>query len=85
MGPPNESKSVLGHLDTDTFEDVFFGNKYNELREAHKNKDFDSISYCKDCDFLYEDPEVLVWSNDPNSSVDFMLGTNFKLSDYKEQ
>lgn len=85
MGPPNESKSVLGHLDTDTFEDVFFGNKYNELREAHKNKDFDSISYCKDCDFLYEDPEVLVWSNDPSSSVDFMLGTNFKLSDYKEQ
>lgn len=83
MGPPNESKSVLGHLDTTSFDDVFFGKKYNALREAHKKEDFDGIPYCKDCDFLYEDPEVLVWSNDPNSSTDYMLGTNFSLKDYK--
>jgi len=31
---------------------------------------------------LYEDPEVLVWSNDPNASTDYMLGTNFSLKEY---
>ena len=47
-------------------------------------KDFDSIEYCKDCDFLYEDPEVLVWSNDPEARPNHMLGTDndFTLTDY---
>jgi len=83
LGPPNEKKSVLGHLDERSFEEVFWGKKYQELRRAHAEKDFDSIPYCKNCDFLYEDPEVLVWSNDPNSSTDYMLGTNFSLKDFK--
>ena len=83
MGPPNENKSVLGHLDDHSFEEVYWGKKYEELRRAHREKDFDSIPYCKDCDFLYEDPEVLVWSNDPESTTNHMLGTNFSLSDYK--
>lgn len=83
MGPPNESKSVLGHLEDQTLEEVYFGEKYEELRLAHKEGRFDDIDYCKDCDFLYEDPEVLVWSNDPNSSTDYMLGTKFSLKDYK--
>jgi len=83
MGPPNEDKSVLGHLDSQTLQEVYFGKKYEELRNAHREKRFDDIEYCKNCDFLYEDPEVLVWSNDKNASVDFMLGTNFSLKDYK--
>lgn len=83
LGPPNESKSVLGHFQDQTFEEIYWGDAYNELRAAHDRKDFDSIDYCKNCDFLYEDPEVLVWSNDPNSSIDYMLGTNFSLKDYK--
>ena len=49
----------------------------------HKEKRFDDIEYCKNCDFLYEDPEVLVWSNSPNASLNYMLGTNFKLDEYK--
>jgi len=84
MGPPNESKSVLGHLDDHSFDEVFFGNKYNELRKAHEEGRFDDIDYCKNCDFLYEDPEVLVWSNDPEAKIDRMLGTNFSLGDYKD-
>ncbi len=84
LGPPNEAKSILGHLDNESFEDVYFGKKYFELRKAHENKDFDSIEYCKDCDFLYEDPEVLVWSNDPEARPNHMLGTenDFTLTDY---
>ena len=82
MGPPNEDKSVLGHLDSNTLQEVYFGERYEELRTAHREKRFDDIDYCKNCDFLYKDEEVLVWSNDPNASVNYMLGTNFKLSDY---
>lgn len=85
MGPPNEKKSVLGHLDEHSFEEVFWGDAYEDLRQAHLDNDFDRIEYCKNCDFLYEDPEVLVWSNDPNSSTDYMLGTNFSLKDFKDK
>ena len=76
LGPPNEEKSILGHLDKNTFEEVYFGKKYNELRDAHSKKDFDRIEYCKDCDFLYEDPEVMVWTNDKSAKLYHMLGTD---------
>tara|TARA_B100001029_G_scaffold178479_1_gene185336 strand:- start:601 stop:1605 length:1005 start_codon:yes stop_codon:yes gene_type:complete len=84
LGPPNEAKSILGHLDNETFEEVYFGKKYEKLREAHEKKDFDSVDYCKDCDFLYADPEVLVWSNDKKARISHMLGTDedFTLTDY---
>jgi len=86
LGPPNEEKSILGHLDKDTFEDVYFGEKFNELRKAHDCKDFDKIEYCKDCDFLYDDPEILIWSNDKTAKVHHMLGTDesFILTDYNK-
>lgn len=83
LGPPNEEKSVLGYLDgEETLKDVYFGQKYEELRLAHKEGRFDDIDYCKNCDFLYKDPEVLVWTNDPDQKVGKMLGTNLNLSDY---
>lgn len=82
MGPPNESLSVLGHAENQTIEEIWYGEEYNKLRKAHKMKDFDSVDYCKNCDFLYEDPEVLVWSNDKKASTDYMLGTTFSLKDY---
>ena len=76
LGPPNEAKSILGHLDKDTFEEVYFGKKYQDLRLAHENKNFDDIEYCKNCDFLYEDPEILVWTNDKKAKLHHMLGTD---------
>lgn len=80
MGPPNEDKSVLGHFETQTFDEIWNGEKYQELRTAHKEKNWPE--YCKDCDFLYDDPEVLVWSNDSSATIDHLLGTNFNLKDY---
>ena len=84
LGPPNEEKSILGHLDKQSFEEVYFGEKFNDLRKAHNEKDFDRIDYCKDCDFLYEDPEILIWTNDKTAKVNHMLGTDddFILTDY---
>ena len=87
LGPPNEEKSILGHLDKQTLNDVYFGKKYSELREAHEQKEFDKIDYCKNCDFLYEDPEVLAWTNDPSAKLNNMLGTgsDFVLTEYKDK
>ncbi len=84
LGPPNEEKSILGHLDTQTYEEVYYGEKFTKLRNAHASKNFDDIEYCKNCDFLYDDPEVLVWSNDKTAKIHHMLGTDddFILSKY---
>ena len=86
LGPPNEEKSILGHLDKNSFEDIYFGEEYEKLRKAHENKDFDKIDYCKDCDFLYDDPEILIWSNDKTAKVHHMLGTDddFILTNYNK-
>ena len=74
-------------MDKQTFEEIYHGKEYNDLRKAHENKTFDDIDYCKNCDFLYEDPEVMVWSNDKNAKINHMLGTpeDFILTDYKTQ
>ena len=81
LGPPNEAKSVLGHFEDQTFEEIYWGERYEELRKAHAEERFDDIDYCSNCDFLYDDPEVLVWSNDPTARTKHMLGTEFSLSD----
>jgi len=87
LGPPNEEKSILGHLDKSTFEEVYYGKEYENLRDIHEKKEFDKIDYCKDCDFLYDDPEVVAWTNDPNHKLYNMLGTgkNFILTDYNKK
>jgi MoaA/NifB/PqqE/SkfB family radical SAM enzyme len=79
LGPPNESASVLGHFDNQSFEEIYFGDLYNDLRKKHEEGRFDEISYCKDCDFLYDDAEVLVWSNSPTAKVGQMLGTTIEV------
>lgn len=80
LGPPSESKSVLGHLDSQTFEEVWTGELYEELRRLHEQERFDEIEYCKNCDFLYEDPEVLVWTNDPKYKLGQPLGTTLDMN-----
>ena len=80
LGPPTESKSVLGHLDTQTFEQVYWGEAYETLRKLHAEERFDEIPYCKDCDFLYDDPEVLVWSNHYNAGVGKMIGVEVEIN-----
>ena len=85
LGPPNEEKSILGHLSDNSFEEIYWGEKYEALRKAHKENRFEDIEYCKNCDFLYNDPEVLVWSNDKTAKTNHMLGTpkEFILNDKK--
>jgi len=79
MGPPNEEKSVLGDTNSEKLVDIYHGELYNQLRLKHAFKQFDDIEYCKNCDFLYDDPEVLVWSNNADFKVKQMLGTRINL------
>lgn len=78
LGPPNESASVLGHFQNQTFDDIWYGDDYNHLRKAHELGEWPS--YCENCDFLYEDREVLVWSNDPNAKIGRMIGTELEIA-----
>jgi hypothetical protein len=58
-----DSEGVLGHLDTNTIADVISSEAYTTLRDAHTEKRFNDISYCANCDQLYDVPESLVWTN----------------------
>ena len=86
LGPPNEKNSVMGHLDSQSFEEIYFGEKYNQLRDAHEKNNFDEIDYCKNCDYLYQDVESLVWTNDKEYKLGQMLGVakDFNLVEYSK-
>jgi len=58
-----DSRAVLGHLDNQTISEVLKGPKYSELRKAHTKQNFSAISYCANCDQLYEIPDSLVWTD----------------------
>ena len=60
-----DSKAVLGHLDHQTIAEVVSGDAYQNLRQVHLDQRFDEISYCADCDQLFDVPEALVWTNIP--------------------
>ena len=59
----NDKAATLGHLDDQTIEEVYNGEKYQQLRKAHEEERFDDISYCKNCDQLWNVPESLIWTN----------------------
>ena len=58
-----DSEAVLGHLDDQTIEEIVSGTPYQNLRNKHTKKTFNKISYCANCDQLYDLPESLVWTN----------------------
>lgn len=57
-----DSEAVMGHLDSQSIEEIYNGESYNALRKAHEEERFDDIPYCKDCDQLYM-TESLIWTN----------------------
>jgi MoaA/NifB/PqqE/SkfB family radical SAM enzyme len=84
MGPPNEIPSVLGHMDTQTIEEVYNSEASQNLRKAHTTGDWSLAPYCEHCDFRIQDPEVLVWTNNSDHvRKENMRATKFNLEDYK--
>lgn len=75
-----DEEAVLGHLSENTFDEVWNGVEYQKLREGHISGDYPS--YCKGCDFLIDDPEVLVYTNH-NRSVHTLPGTEFSLDSFR--
>lgn len=78
-----DSEAVLGNLDEQSIAEVWNGERYQWLRQMHTEKRFDEVPFCKDCDFLYDDPEVLVWKNNDLVAVHKMKGTNFSLEEFR--
>lgn len=78
-----DSEADLGSIDNQSIESVWNGERYRWLRQMHTEKRFDEVPFCKDCDFLYEDNEVLVWKNNDLVHINKMKGTKFDLKDYK--
>ena len=75
-----DSEAVLGHGSINTLSEIWYGDKYNELRKNHEMGDYPS--YCQNCDFLIDDPEVLVYTNHDRENYK-MYGTKFNLDDYR--
>jgi MoaA/NifB/PqqE/SkfB family radical SAM enzyme len=75
-----DDEAVLGHMSTNTLEEIWYGEPYNQLRKQHEMGDFPD--FCKGCDFLIDDPEVLVYTNHDRKNYK-MHGTEFDLNDYR--
>ena len=76
----------MGHLDKNSFEEVYFGEAYEDLRKAHEEKILIKLNIVKIVIF-YEDPEAIVWTNDENHKLYNMLGTgeDFILTEFKDR
>ena len=75
-----DEEAVLGHTSENTIEEIWNGPAYVELREQHTSGNYPD--YCKSCDFLLDDPEVLVWTNHERDLYK-MHGTEFDLNEYR--
>ena len=75
-----DDEAVLGHGSLNSLSEIWYGDKYNQLRKQHEMGDYPD--FCKDCDFLVDDPEVLVYTNHGRENYK-MYGTKFNLEDYR--
>ena len=75
-----DEQGILGYTSENTVEEIWFGEEYEKLREQHTTGDYPE--FCRDCDFLVDDPEVLVWTNHERD-LHKMHGTEFDLEDYR--
>jgi len=75
-----DDEAVLGHMSENKLTDIWYGDKYEELREQHRTGQYPD--FCKGWDFLIDDPEVLVYTNHERENYK-MHGTEFHLDDYR--
>jgi wyosine [tRNA(Phe)-imidazoG37] synthetase (radical SAM superfamily) len=77
-----DEEAVLGHTSEQDIRSIFFGSEYSTLRDQHTSGDYPD--FCKSCDFLIDDPEVLVYTNHERDLMK-MHGTEFNLRDYQNE
>lgn len=78
-----DSEAVMGHLSENSIAEVYNSDAYNHLRQMHKEHRFDEIDYCKDCDFLYDAPEALVWTSG-DGDYNSLTGGDLDMSKYRK-
>ena len=76
----NESASILGHFSEKSIQEIMTGRPYEQLREQHRTQNYPE--FCKNCDFLIDDQEALVYTN-CNRTMMHMNGTKFSLNEYR--
>src|SRR6056300_853143 len=72
-----DDEAVLGHISDQSVFDIVNGEEYSNLRTGHLTNNFPS--YCQNCDFLIDDPEVLVFSNIDNFRLGQMMTPSIQL------
>lgn len=77
-----DSEAVLGSLESSSIKDIWNNENMQRLRQQHLDGKFDETPFCRDCDFLTDDPEVLVWKNS-ETDIHKLRGTAFSLHDYR--
>lgn len=77
-----DEEAVLGHTSETDIKSIFYGEAYSTLRDQHTSGDYPD--FCKSCDFLIDDPEVLVYTNHERDLMK-MHGTEFNLRDYQNE
>jgi wyosine [tRNA(Phe)-imidazoG37] synthetase (radical SAM superfamily) len=75
-----DDEAVLGHMSENKIDEIWEGELYQQLRDDHTSGNYPD--YCKGCDFLIDDPEVLVWTNYERSTY-HMVGTEFDLKEFQ--
>lgn len=75
-----DDEAILGHLSENNLQEVWYGEEYEKLRQQHITGDYPD--YCKGCDFLIDDPEVLVYTNHERDLYK-MHGTEFHLNEFR--
>ena len=75
-----DDEAILGHFSEETAEEIWNGHRYNQLRRQHESGNYPD--FCKGCDFLIDDPEVLVYTNHERDLYK-MHGTEFDLNDFR--
>ena len=75
-----DDEAVLGHMGLNSLEEIWYGDAYNKLRKQHETGDYPD--FCKGCDFLIDDPEVLIYTNHERDLYK-MHGTEFDLNEYR--
>ena len=76
-----DDDAILGHISDNTAEEIWNGHAYELLRKQHTTGNYPD--FCKGCDFLIDDPEVLVYTNHERDLYK-MHGTDFDLNDFRK-
>jgi len=74
-----DSRIILGDIKRQTLHEILHGERYEELRKAHRNGDFSKFPFCDICDQLHKRNDVLIYTTIRNSIVGATNTTYFDL------